>query len=214
MYYVWCRSLICCFDVTTFYELLTLLSQENVIAKLHIQSYVKSYSIGLCGSSFVFVFKDSCNSAAVCIDHDYGQPDSEKDCDAKGLLEKGLNSLNFPVIQLPSKSNDVKKYNIVSNDDVQFVHVFSEQNSTYISCMSGVCQHGFGKKRKLESLREHQNLCIHLEVFREFMVNSRYSNFFLVFVLSQLNIKSSLAPLTCIPLSSQRLHFLLSNFYL
>ena len=178
MYYVWCRSLICCFDVTTFYELLTLLSQENVIAKLHIQSYVKSYSIGLCGSSFVFVFKDSCNSAAVCIDHDYGQPDSEKDCDAKGLLEKGLNSLNFPVIQLPSKSNDVKKYDIVSNDDVQFVHVFSEQNSTYISCMSGVCQHGFGKKRKLESLREHQNLCIHLEVFREFMVNSGDCNFF------------------------------------
>ena len=44
------------------------------------------------------------------------------------------------------RCEDVKKYNIVSNDDVQFVHIFSEQNSTYISCMSGVCQHGFGKK--------------------------------------------------------------------
>ena len=76
------------------------------------------------------------------------------------------------------RCEDVKKYNIVSNDDVQFVHIFSEQNSTYISCMSGVCQHGFGKKRKLESLREHQNLCIHLEVFREFMVNSGGCNFF------------------------------------
>ena len=115
---------------------------------------------------FIFAFKDSCNSAAVYIDHDYGQADSEKDCGAKGFLEKGLNSLKFHVIQLPSKSNGVKKYNIFSNDDVQFVHVFLEQSSTYVSCMSGVCQHGFGKKRKLEFFREHQNLCIHLEFFR------------------------------------------------
>ena len=150
---------------------------------------VKNYSIGLRGSSFVFVFKHSCDSAAVYIDHDYGQPDSEKDCGAKGFLEKGLNSLNVLVIHLPSKSNDVKKYNIVSNDDVQFDHVFSEQNSTYVSCMSGVCHHGYGKKRKLESLPEHQNLCIHIEVFREFMINCNF--FFLVFVLGQLNIKSS-----------------------
>ena len=121
---------------------------------------------------------DSCNRVAVYIDHDYGQPDSEKDCDTKGFLEKGLNSLKFPVIQLPSKSNGVKKYNIVSNDDVQFVHVFLEQSSTYVSCMSGVCQHGFGKKRKLESLREHQNLCVHLEVFREFMIDTGGFNFF------------------------------------
>ena len=114
---------------------------------------------------FIFAFKDSCNSAAVYIDHDYRQPDSEKDCDAKGFLERGLNSPKFPVIQLPSKSDDVKKYNIVSNDHVQFVHVFLEQSTAYVCCMSGVCQHGFGKKRKLESLREHQDLCIHLEVF-------------------------------------------------
>ena len=38
--------------------------------------------------------------------------------------------------------------------------------------MSGLCQRGFGKKRKLEYLREHQNLCIHVEVFREFMIKS------------------------------------------
>ena len=44
--------------------------------------------------------------------------------------------------------------------------------------MSGVYQHGFGKKRKLESLREHQNLCIHLEVFREFMIDIGGCNFF------------------------------------
>ena len=121
---------------------------------------------------FIFAFRDSCNSAAAYIDHDYGQPDREKDCDAKGFLEKVLNSLKFRIIQLPSESNDVKKYNIVSNDNVQFVHIFLEQSSTCVSCMSGVCQNGFGKKRKLESLREHQNLCIHLEVFREFMIDS------------------------------------------
>ena len=68
-------------------------------------------------------------------------------------------------MQLPSKSNDVKKYSIFSNDDVQFVHVFLEQSSKYASCMSGLCQCGFSKKRKLEYLREHQNLCIHAEVF-------------------------------------------------
>ena len=96
---------------------------------------------------FIFAFKDSCNSAAIYIDHDYGQPDSEQDCGAKGFLEKGLNSLKFPVIQLPSKSNDVKKYKIVSNDDVQIVHVFLEQSTTkYVRCMAGLCQHGLSKK--------------------------------------------------------------------
>ena len=49
----------------------------------------------------------------------------------------------------------------------------------------------FWEKRKLESLGEHRNLCIHLEVFREFMINSGDCNLFLVFVLGQLNIKSS-----------------------
>ena len=97
----------------------------------------------------IFVFKDSCNSAAVYIDHEFGQPDSEKDCSAKEFLEKGLNSLRFPVIQLPSKSNDAKKCNIVSNDDLKFVYIFLEQSSTYASCMSDVCQHGFGKSENL-----------------------------------------------------------------
>ena len=118
------------------------------------------------------MFKYSCNIAAVYINHNYGQPDREKDNGAKGFLEKELNSLELLVIQLPSKSNDVKKYSIVSNDGVQFVHVFLEQSSTYASCMSSVCQRGFGKKRKLEYLGEHQNLCIHVEVFREFMIKS------------------------------------------
>ena len=132
---------------------------------------------------FLFAFKDSCNSAAVYIHHNYGQPDSEK-----GFLERGLNSLKFPVIQLPSKSNDIKKYNIVSNDDVQFV---LEQSSTYVSCMSGVCQHGLGKKRKLESLREHQNMCIHLEVFREFMIDSGDCSFFwILFLVNYLRDKT------------------------
>ena len=44
--------------------------------------------------------------------------------------------------------------------------------------MSGVCHHGYGKKRKLESLPEHQNLCIHVEVFREFMINCNFLFFF------------------------------------
>ena len=97
----------------------------------------------------IFVFKDSCNSAVVYIDHDFGQPDSEKDCGTKEFLEKGLNSLKFPLIQLPSKSNDVKKYNILSNDDVKFVYVFLGKSSTYASSMSDVCQHGFGKSDNL-----------------------------------------------------------------
>ena len=56
---------------------------------------VESYSIVSCGSSFIFVFKHSCNSAAVYIDHDYGQPGSEKDSGAEGFLEKRLNSLKL-----------------------------------------------------------------------------------------------------------------------
>ena len=85
----------------------------------------------------------------------------------------------------------MNKYSIVSNDDVQFVQVFLEQSSTNASYMSGVCPLGFGKKRKLEYLREHQNLCVHVEVFREFMIKSRGCIFFWFFVLRQLNIKSS-----------------------
>ena len=57
--------------------------------------------------------------------------------------------------------------------------------------MSGVCHHGYGKKRKLESLPEHQNLCIYVEFFQEFMITSGDCHFFLVLVLGQLNIKSS-----------------------
>ena len=44
---------------------------------------------------FIFVFKHSCNSAAVYINHDYGQPGSEKDSGAEGFLEKRLNSLKL-----------------------------------------------------------------------------------------------------------------------
>ena len=84
----------------------------------------------------------------------------------------------------------MKKYSIVSNDDVQFAQVFLEQSSTNASCRSGVCPLGFGKKQKLEYLREYQNLCVHVEVFREFMIKSG-GCIFLVFVLGQLNIKLS-----------------------
>ena len=52
--------------------------------------------------------------------------------------------------------------------------IFLEQSSTYASGMSGLCQHGLGKKQKIESLWGHQNLCIHLEVFQEYMINSRH----------------------------------------
>ena len=72
----------------------------------------------------------------------------------------------------------MKKYGIVSNDDVQFAQVFLEQSSTNASFMSGVCPLGFGKKRKLEYLREHQNLFVHVEVFCKFMINSGGCIFF------------------------------------
>ena len=75
---------------------------------------------------FLFVFKDLCNSAVDYIDHDYGQPGSEKDCSAKGFLEKGVNSLKIPghTVPCPSKSIDLRKNNIFPKDDIQFIHIF------------------------------------------------------------------------------------------
>ena len=75
---------------------------------------------------FFFVFKDLCNSAVDYIDHDYGQPGSEKDCSTKGFLEKGVNSLKIPghTVPCPSKSIDLRKNNIFPKDDIQFIHIF------------------------------------------------------------------------------------------
>ena len=57
----------------------------------------------------------------------------------------------------------------ICDRDVEFVHIFrSEYNSqVYVNCSSGLCQHSFGKKKKLQALRDSPNICRHLVTFRE-----------------------------------------------
>ena len=76
---------------------------------------------------------------------------------------------NFPVIKLPSMLNDVRKFSVVFNTDVEFVHIFrSEYNSqAYVNCSSGLCQHSFSKKKKLQALPDSPDICHHLVTFRE-----------------------------------------------
>lgn len=119
-------------------------------------------------------------------DHHYGTSSTaEEDLPDKGFIKKGLNSLNHPVIELPCKDKDVRKFSVVASADVQFVHLFFEQKKSYVTCMSGLCQHSFGRKRTMESVFENKNLCPHLEVFRKFLADTGISKcyFHLIYVL-------------------------------
>lgn len=83
-------------------------------------------------------------------------------------VSKAIISHNYPVILLPTQHLSNQKYNVVSKDEVQFINVFQSQYNSviYISCLSGLCQHVFGKKRKYVTLDESEQICEHLKVFR------------------------------------------------
>ena len=131
-----------------------------------------------------YKFQESYSDVAVYSDHNYQSMPNDNDKSApSSFMKKALDSLNHPVLQLPAKRNDLEKYSVVTNKDVQFVHVFVEQNASYVNCMSGVCQRGYGKKRKLETLDKHKNLCPHLKVFKEYWHERSKIYFFISFII-------------------------------
>jgi len=88
-------------------------------------------------------------------------------------VKKGVESLSVPVLKLESKNDTILKYSVSVRKKVEFVHLFTSdgQNTWYVSCQSGLCQHNFGKKRNALYLQTTENLCAHLEQYKEFKSN-------------------------------------------
>ena len=93
--------------------------------------------------------------------------------DAPEPIKSALSFVSRPVLDIQSSKMEVQKYSVVVNDDVEFIHIFCSNinDEWYISCQSGLCQHSFGKKRNMKRLDSMENICSHLEVFKQAMQN-------------------------------------------
>ena len=125
-------------------------------------------------------------------DHDYAV-DGNTRCENIDRIQIAASSVNNPVVELKSAHTDLQKYSVVSRNDIQFVHVFrSDQNSTtYIKCMSGICQRSFAKQRKSNFLHTSQKICPHLQIYRDHLKEQKsgiFSNLFNVIDLSLITL--------------------------
>ena len=87
----------------------------------------------------------------------------------KNIVDSALESLTTSCLLLASKSKKVEKYSVVAkNSSAEFVHLFQgNDNSWFIKCQSGICQHKCGKKRNLKSISKAEYLCCHMEMYRD-----------------------------------------------
>ena len=79
------------------------------------------------------------------------------------------------MVELPKKSPFSRKFSILCRGGVtQFVHLYKSRGNSnwFVACKSGRCELRYAKKKKAQTLVESEDLCQHLETFKNFYIEN------------------------------------------
>ena len=100
----------------------------------------------------------------------------------EGIMSKKINkavqAVVLPVVSLPTTHKDVEKFSVRSSNEVEFVHLFKSNinEDVFVKCCSGICQSRFSKKRNIVHLYQNRQFCVHLVVFKEYLVLNKHKH--------------------------------------